>query len=60
MFSFLVAVTVSTVSFTESRIVWEMDLWACLRGVSLVVLVDTGGPILLGSDIISWTGLLDC
>lgn len=32
MFSFLVAVTVSTVSFTESRIVWEMDLWACLRG----------------------------
>lgn len=39
MFSFLVAVTVSAVSFTESRIVWEMDLWACLRGVSLVVLI---------------------
>lgn len=55
-----VVVTVSAVSFTESSIIWEMDFCVCLRGITLIVLINTGGPILLTSDIISCTGVLNC
>lgn len=34
-------------NLTESRITWEMGLWACLRGTDLILLIDMGKSFLV-------------
>lgn len=47
----------NVVNMTESRILWETDLGACLWGIILIALIEEGGRDLPSVDgIIPWLG----
>lgn len=46
-------------SLTESRIIWEVRLWACIRGIALISLVDVGEDP-NGEEDHALAGILTC